>query len=382
MKIHGVPLSVHTRKVILAARLKEIPYELNVVIPVIPGQSAAELAQDFADRACPCDRGRWLHPRRLQPRSFSISNANGRHRRCCPGTTANSRPRCSSMRGRASALFRSVVHPVFHNQIVAPNIRKVPRDKAAIDHALTTSGPEAFAYLESLAPEMFLVGGQTEHRRPCRGLEPHHLPLHGPPDRRRALSETRRPISAGTSPRRRCSPCWPTKNPSSSRWASTAAFSDRHVVADSAWEQAHHLLAPSGRESMHARSHRTARDGHRTRRGPSTTRRSRRWASSIVMEVPAEETGDGAYLGYGEGFKPYFWMGEDRRATELLHVAFAADTPRQGRRVLQGGDGGGRSRQRSAGPADALSSDLLRRVRARSRRAQHRGRVPRTGLSA
>jgi catechol 2,3-dioxygenase-like lactoylglutathione lyase family enzyme len=46
----------------------------------------------------------------------------------------------------------------------------------------------------------------------------------------------------------------------------------------------------------------------------------------IVMEVPAEETGAGAYLGYGEGFKPYFWLGEDRRATELLHVAFAADS--------------------------------------------------------
>ena len=46
----------------------------------------------------------------------------------------------------------------------------------------------------------------------------------------------------------------------------------------------------------------------------------------IVMEVPAEETGAGAYLGYGEGFKPYFWLGEDKKATELLHVAFAADT--------------------------------------------------------
>jgi catechol 2,3-dioxygenase-like lactoylglutathione lyase family enzyme len=46
----------------------------------------------------------------------------------------------------------------------------------------------------------------------------------------------------------------------------------------------------------------------------------------IVMEVSAEETGAGAYLGYGEGLKPYFWLGEDRKATELLHVAFAADT--------------------------------------------------------
>jgi catechol 2,3-dioxygenase-like lactoylglutathione lyase family enzyme len=46
----------------------------------------------------------------------------------------------------------------------------------------------------------------------------------------------------------------------------------------------------------------------------------------LVMEVSAEETGAGAYLGYGEGFKPYFWINEQPKATELLHVAFAADT--------------------------------------------------------
>jgi catechol 2,3-dioxygenase-like lactoylglutathione lyase family enzyme len=46
----------------------------------------------------------------------------------------------------------------------------------------------------------------------------------------------------------------------------------------------------------------------------------------IVMEVSAEETGAGTYLGYGEGFKPYFWMAEDSKPTHLLHVAFAADT--------------------------------------------------------
>ena len=46
----------------------------------------------------------------------------------------------------------------------------------------------------------------------------------------------------------------------------------------------------------------------------------------IVMEATAEQTGGAAYLGYGEGFKPYFWLGEDKVATERLHVAFAADS--------------------------------------------------------
>jgi catechol 2,3-dioxygenase-like lactoylglutathione lyase family enzyme len=46
----------------------------------------------------------------------------------------------------------------------------------------------------------------------------------------------------------------------------------------------------------------------------------------IIMEVPKEESGDGAFIGYGDGFKPYFWINEQPRATELIHVAFAADS--------------------------------------------------------
>ena len=47
---------------------------------------------------------------------------------------------------------------------------------------------------------------------------------------------------------------------------------------------------------------------------------------SVIMEVPKEESGEGAFVGYGEAFKPYFWINEQPKATELLHVAFAADT--------------------------------------------------------
>ena len=35
-KLYGVPISVHTRKVIVALRLKRIPYELVPVVPVDP----------------------------------------------------------------------------------------------------------------------------------------------------------------------------------------------------------------------------------------------------------------------------------------------------------------------------------------------------------
>ena len=46
---------------------------------------------------------------------------------------------------------------------------------------------------------------------------------------------------------------------------------------------------------------------------------------SVVMDVSEAETGSTPYLGYGEGFKPYFWINQQPRATELIHVAFATD---------------------------------------------------------
>jgi glutathione S-transferase len=59
-----------------------------------------------------------------------------------------------------SALFRDVVHPIFHNQVVNPNIRQTQGDQAATDAAMTKAAPEAFAYLESLDPGDYLVGGK------------------------------------------------------------------------------------------------------------------------------------------------------------------------------------------------------------------------------
>ena len=40
--IHGVPLSVHTRKLIIAAIIKKIEYQFKVVIPVVPGNPPAD----------------------------------------------------------------------------------------------------------------------------------------------------------------------------------------------------------------------------------------------------------------------------------------------------------------------------------------------------
>ena len=44
----------------------------------------------------------------------------------------------------------------------------------------------------------------------------------------------------------------------------------------------------------------------------------------LVMEVTAEETGDGAACGYGPEGRPQFWIGEGGPLDGRLHVAFAA----------------------------------------------------------
>ena len=47
-------------------------------------------------------------------------------------------------------------------------------------------------------------------------------------------------------------------------------------------------------------------------------------ANSLIMEVSAEQTGTGAYAGFGAEGKPFFWIGDGRAAGAAVHVAFAA----------------------------------------------------------
>ena len=44
----------------------------------------------------------------------------------------------------------------------------------------------------------------------------------------------------------------------------------------------------------------------------------------IVMQVSAEETGDGAAVGFGAGQKPSFWIAEGEPESGPMHVAFVA----------------------------------------------------------
>lgn len=158
MKLYGVPLSVHTRKVIIAARMKQIPFDLQVVIPIIPDSPPPD----------------WLHisPTGLIPAiddsGFRLADSTAiiqylEQIHPAPPLVPNS----AKARGQTlfldawagSALFRDIMHPIFHNQVVNPGMRNLPPDQDALAAALGTAAPRAFGYLESLAPGDHLLGG-------------------------------------------------------------------------------------------------------------------------------------------------------------------------------------------------------------------------------
>lgn len=157
LQIHGVPISVHTRKVIVAAIQKNLPYRINQVVPVIPGNPPpnwrtvsptgmipAITDGDFtlADSTAICAYLERVHPARpLYP------------------TDAKAYARAMWFEQYAGGtLFRNVVHPLFREVFVQPNVNKVPADPAKIDAVLSTVVPEVFGYLESVTGDGFLAG--------------------------------------------------------------------------------------------------------------------------------------------------------------------------------------------------------------------------------
>lgn len=156
LKIYGVPISVHTRKVIVAALAKGLPHEVVPVVPVIPDNPPANWRQlsptgkipaltdgDFAlsDSAAIC-----AYLERQQPAPSLYPAA--------PRDYA----RALSLEQYAGNLFREVVHPLFHEVFVRPKVHNVATDRAKVDAVLAHAVPEAFGYLEGVAGGGFLCG--------------------------------------------------------------------------------------------------------------------------------------------------------------------------------------------------------------------------------
>lgn len=156
MKIYGVPISVHTRKVILAAKLKAIAYEVVPIVPVIPD----ELPRDW----------RSTSPTGLIPaiddNGYILADSTAivlylEKRLPTPALLPkNDRDYGTALflDSWAGGVFRQIIHPIFHNQVVKPNLRKQPCDADAIKAALQEA-ERAFTYLEGSSRGGFLIGG-------------------------------------------------------------------------------------------------------------------------------------------------------------------------------------------------------------------------------
>lgn len=156
LKIYGVPLSVHTRKVIVTALVKNLPHEIVPVVPVIPdnpppdwrtlsptGKIPAIVDGDFrlADSAAIC-----AYLERLQPTPSLYPDA--------PRDYATA----LSFEQYAGTLFSDVVRPLFHETVVHPKIRQIEGDQATIDAVLRVAVPETFGHLDAALRGDYLAG--------------------------------------------------------------------------------------------------------------------------------------------------------------------------------------------------------------------------------
>lgn len=155
LKIYGVPISVHTRKVIVAAIEKKLQYECEAVIPFNPPPGWGALSPTgkipvidddgfaLADSAAIVAYLERLHPGNpLYPKD---TKAYGR---------------TLWFEQYAGALFQNVVHGLFFQRIIRPNILKQEPDTDATDRILQEAMPKAFGYLESQLRDAYLAGNQ------------------------------------------------------------------------------------------------------------------------------------------------------------------------------------------------------------------------------
>jgi glutathione S-transferase len=157
LKIYGAPVSVHTRKAIIAANLKQLPHE---VIPVIPAR-ADTFPADWST----------LSPSRLIPAmadgDFAITDSTAiclyleqvYPEHAIYPTAARARARALSWEGYASdRLFRGVVRVLFIEVVLAPRIQQRPTDSALVSQTLSGALPEVFKTLDEALHGPYLAG--------------------------------------------------------------------------------------------------------------------------------------------------------------------------------------------------------------------------------
>lgn len=155
LTIHGVPISVHTRKVIVAALEKRVAYRNEPVIPFNPPPGWAALSPTgkipvvtegdlvLRDSSVICT---WLERQSPAPALYP----------------AEARALADALWLEEYAdgtVFREVIHGLFFQQVIRPGILQQPTDKAVIADILEQAAPKVLGYLESQINGEHLVDG-------------------------------------------------------------------------------------------------------------------------------------------------------------------------------------------------------------------------------
>jgi glutathione S-transferase len=157
MKIYGVPISVHTRKVIVVSKLKGLSYELVPVVPVIPGSLPPNWRELSPTGLIPV----------MQDGDFTLADSSAicayleRTHPQVPVYPASAREHATALwfeQYASGTLFREIVQPLFHEIVVSPNIRQQPTDQLRVDDVMSRALPEVFGYLDSVCGNGYLAG--------------------------------------------------------------------------------------------------------------------------------------------------------------------------------------------------------------------------------
>ncbi len=158
LKIYGVPISVHTRKVIVVSIIKDLPYEVIPVVPVVPGSPPPNWHELSPGGTIPA----------LSDGDFTVADSTAictyldHAYEAHPVYPPSARELAEVLSLEAYAgerLFRGVVRELFHEVFVHPKVQGRPTDEANVERVLTTVLPAVFARLDRCAAGEYLVGG-------------------------------------------------------------------------------------------------------------------------------------------------------------------------------------------------------------------------------
>jgi glutathione S-transferase len=157
LKIYGVPVSVHTRKVLIVANLKGLAHDVIPVVPVIPGNPPSNWRELSPTGRIPAITDGDFTVADSTAICMYLDRAYPEH--AIYPTAARELAQALSIELYATEqLFRSVVRPLFHEVFVHPKIHNCPPNQAVVEQVFAESIPEVFGYLDGIAAAECLVG--------------------------------------------------------------------------------------------------------------------------------------------------------------------------------------------------------------------------------